>query len=1263
MSDEGSGGAVHTLDFNVWVSIQDCSFNNNSSPYDGGTVIATSGYISLEHLECSHGHSTEGKGGCLSLRGNIAKLEDITVEHCSAQHGGGAIQFLFQDTYISASSIRNIFISRNTAHQGDGGGILCTEKARCDFQIKNSFQLKANVELEDTGGGLACTDGAQCAMTLSSFSTMKISENIAMGGGGLSVIHSDATISTQESSIVCLNENVTIMDGGGIYVQEERQSSFNILSLRRTQDLALSKRNIFIMRNKASYGGAIMLATKRTEIENDHLLITDISSDIFNSTHTIGIDSISCRLAENIADRAGGTFFIAFPMQIRKFSQGWLIPEEWWQQQTSKAGNISDEMIESSIVSPGGYGSIAASNHASIQTQWWKVEFREKFRDFSTAQKRSAVALTTKTYEDHLIMPISGGSTAWINITILDAFGNSVRGLPPLSDGTPSNDNHPIPLVRVVPNNAVQNDHGSPGNIPLLHFVEFGTVVANSTAISPLCETQLIPFDNSNTVFSVCDGNNAVLLFDVLLARPLVDNFSFGRDDLPQIITVLEMQGMHVRQPVTLNSSLLIDLHGCRENDGMMFYQERVLTLDSLDVWFRWTCLPSSCSWFTVYEDFRMATKWMWTLNLLSSLGLFISGTVIVIGAILARLRGVLHSWVLRAGIGLLMIVKSILIIIMALFIVSTHAFGTIYEFQDVFFSTGFMNHRMGWILSGVKSVVLLIPTLLLLIYTCIQLLTGFWSATLLLELSTAGSSLKALCADPPKSCHGGIGVRSETLSLSHHFVGEVRNITPRAILYFAVFGITFAFPLIGFLVWIVLVEFKVYYGWIVAVTQFTAILFSSLPLLIYLIELLTDKSGEWKQLALHRQMTQKRMWFFRLRHVLNIMLFWSAFTMESVSLSVVIGAPSEMFCRVITLAVIFFVATTAQAIVVPFTLLTLLRMPSRRRVQKKDTNSSDITEYLLNNQDLTELDLAEVLSPNMIISPDDLEYGEQLGSGAQGAVFRGILRSSGGAVAIKSIRKMDMNMSVSFELRGFYREFLTLYKHGNHPNIVRLLGVCEDNRKISLVLELCDGGSLANLLQRNVECLSRNERPIVSFAKKLHILLDIASGMCHLHAHNLIHRDLKPENVLLSDRESIGTAKVADLGVAKCNTSDNMNVGTAAYIAPEVIKESASAMSMNLYDERCDVYSFGVLMYAVLGDLVHPYGERTSDIDIVARMSRDPANFRPPHNENEVSFIADCIENNNRWYLDLMRQCWHVDPTQRPTFNEVVQRIRTHTS
>src|SRR5690606_30802611 len=109
------------------------------------------------------------------------------------------------------------------------------------------------------------------------------------------------------------------------------------------------------------------------------------------------------------------------------------------------------------------------------------------------------------------------------------------------------------------------------------------------------------------------------------------------------------------------------------------------------------------------------------------------------------------------------------------------------------------------------------------------------------------------------------------------------------------------------------------------------------------------------------------------------------------------------------------------------------------------------------------------------------------------------------------------------------------------------------------------------------------------------------------------IHRDLKPENVLLSDSEVIGTAKIADLGVAKANmdgpgSNMTMNVGTAAYVAPEVLRGSALSTSQNesLYDERCDVYSFGVLMYAVLGDLVHPYGERITDIDIVARMTRD---------------------------------------------------------
>lgn len=439
--------------------------------------------------------------------------------------------------------------------------------------------------------------------------------------------------------------------------------------------------------------------------------------------------------------------------------------------------------------------------------------------------------------------------------------------------------------------------------------------------------------------------------------------------------------------------------------------------------------------------------------------------------------------------------------------------------------------------------------------------------------------------------------------------------------------------------------------GWLVPIIETCIFSVGIGPLIVYLYELLIDRHGDWQRIAQIRNMTMDRMRLYRLAHATGAVACYLSLTV----------------LEAIPLTIIFAIVHTLQSLFVSVILVFIPTMSDRSKNRSSKRDGSSLSDYLIQNDGNQLPDIVlEELFPSMMISPENLKYGEQIGSGAQGAVFKGTLLNSRGAeMAIKSIKKKDMfNQSASSDLLGFYRELQALYEHGNHPNIVRLMGIAEDENKISLVLELCSGGSLADLLQRCAEHRTLGEQPLITFSQKLRILLDIAAGMCHLHDRNLIHRDLKPENVLLSDAITIGTAKVADLGVAKSNQSSEnktMKIGTAAYVATEVLKCSSTDSINDPYDERCDVYSFGILMYAVLGDLVHPYGSTISDMDIIARLIGNPTSFRPPHDENTVDFIRQCIDNSHRWYVELMRQCWHVDPSQRPSFNRIAQLLRSY--
>jgi len=147
----------------------------------------------------------------------------------------------------------------------------------------------------------------------------------------------------------------------------------------------------------------------------------------------------------------------------------------------------------------------------------------------------------------------------------------------------------------------------------------------------------------------------------------------------------------------------------------------------------------------------------------------------------------------------------------------------------------------------------------------------------------------------------------------------------------------------------------------------------------------------------------------------------------------------------------------------------------------------------------------------------------------------------------------------------------LQILRKLDHPNIIKFYETYQDERYFYLVMEYCSGGELLDRIAKEGR-LSEKE--------VLNIMQKAFSAVKHLHTLGIVHRDLKPENFLLSAPGAEGEIKIADFGLSRY-LGDTLNgrlstaVGTALYMAPEVIKGS--------YDERCDNWSLGVIMYVLL--------------------------------------------------------------------------------
>lgn len=259
------------------------------------------------------------------------------------------------------------------------------------------------------------------------------------------------------------------------------------------------------------------------------------------------------------------------------------------------------------------------------------------------------------------------------------------------------------------------------------------------------------------------------------------------------------------------------------------------------------------------------------------------------------------------------------------------------------------------------------------------------------------------------------------------------------------------------------------------------------------------------------------------------------------------------------------------------------------------------------------------------VIDFKELEFYEVVGKGAFGVVSRANWRSKD--VAVKLIETES-------ERKAFFTELKQLSRV-NHHNIVKLYGACTAPPTVCLVMEYAEGGSLYNVLH------GAGPQPIYTTAHALSWLLQCAKGVDYLHSMKpkaLIHRDLKPPNLLLIMGGTV--LKICDFGTA-CDIQTHMtnNKGSAAWMAPEVFEG-------NMYSEKCDVFSFGIILWEVI--------TRRKPFDEIG----GPA-FRimwAVHNGTRPPLIRNLPKP-----LELlMTRCWSGNPAERPSMGEV-SRIMTH--
>ena len=216
-----------------------------------------------------------------------------------------------------------------------------------------------------------------------------------------------------------------------------------------------------------------------------------------------------------------------------------------------------------------------------------------------------------------------------------------------------------------------------------------------------------------------------------------------------------------------------------------------------------------------------------------------------------------------------------------------------------------------------------------------------------------------------------------------------------------------------------------------------------------------------------------------------------------------------------------------------------------------------------------------------------------------------------------------------------------------HHPNVLLTMGIAHDDGKVGILMELMPA-SLLDVLDhhRQREQLATWEASLVLIA------LDVALGMTHLHAKDVVHRDLKPGNVLLTEQ---WIAKVADFGTALTKYAGQAEgpAGTPPYMAPE-----AFALTSGAKAKPTDVWSFGCLL-AHMGTRSIPYSH-----------VRLPAGMSP---KDAVRALKAIVVRGEATPLDQLRKvagcppvilalttrCLQTDPVQRSAFPSIVDELQ----
>ncbi len=294
----------------------------------------------------------------------------------------------------------------------------------------------------------------------------------------------------------------------------------------------------------------------------------------------------------------------------------------------------------------------------------------------------------------------------------------------------------------------------------------------------------------------------------------------------------------------------------------------------------------------------------------------------------------------------------------------------------------------------------------------------------------------------------------------------------------------------------------------------------------------------------------------------------------------------------------------------------------------------------------------------------NDIVYMRDIGQGAFGRVFQakapGMMNPGQCTMVAVKMLKDDATEEMKMD---FEREAALMVEF-DHPNIVKLLGVCMMGRPMCLLFEFMNCGDLNEYLRSSspdhyvlpprssvsghsrhsaievVALTADKDIPHLELLDQMAIARQIASGMKYIAEKGYVHRDLATRNCLVSDNLMV---KIADFGLTR-----NIDVNEDYYKGSEhdaipIRWMPCEAILYNKFTSESDVWSYGVVLWEIFSFALQPYYGMTHE-EVVKYIKEGK--------------VLPCPDNTPPEVYDIMKLCWGKKPQHRPPFTSLFKSI-----